>query len=336
MKIGIIFEIKDKPSGGGNQFLKALKKVFEEKGVYAKNIEDVDVIIGNSYQFVEQVVAIKRSHPTIVFVHRIDGPIRLYNRISDRRDFVTNIVNEIAADGTVFQSEFSRQENFRLGLEKNCYETLIYNVPNETIFYRDKNSNIEDEKKIKLIASSWSDNMNKGFETYRYLDEHLDFDKYQMTFVGNSPIKFKNIKMLSALPSEKLAEKLRQSDIYISASKKESCSNAILEAMNCGLPVVIRNDGGNPEIINGAGCLFDSEDDIIDKIHYVTDHYNEFQNNIKVVPFTKRADEYIDFCQRILDDVKSGRYIPKKISFLDMVRIKMVVLRWKFADKFER
>ena len=55
-----------------------------------------------------------------------------------------------------------------------------------------------------------------------------------------------------------------------------------------------------------------------------------------MVPFTKRADEYIDFCQRILDDVKSGRYIPKKISFLDMVRIKMVVLRWKFADKFER
>ena len=47
-----------------------------------------------------------------------------------------------------------------------------------------------------------------------------------------------------------LSNELRENDIFIFASKKEACSNAFIEAANCGLPAVALNDGGNPEILS--------------------------------------------------------------------------------------
>ena len=42
---------------------------------------------------------------------------------------------------------------------------------------------------------------------------------------------------------------LRISDVLIHSSKGEGISNAILEAMFCGLPVLATNVGGTPELV---------------------------------------------------------------------------------------
>lgn len=53
-------------------------------------------------------------------------------------------------------------------------------------------------------------------------------------------------------------EYLKVADIFIHSSKGEGCSNAILEAMGTGLPVVASNTGGTPEIVKEVnGLLFD-------------------------------------------------------------------------------
>lgn len=47
-------------------------------------------------------------------------------------------------------------------------------------------------------------------------------------------------------------------DIFLHSSKGEGCSNAILEAMAAGLPVIASNVGGTPEILNpDLGRLFE-------------------------------------------------------------------------------
>ena len=42
---------------------------------------------------------------------------------------------------------------------------------------------------------------------------------------------------------------LKKTDIYVHPSLEEGCSNAILEAMAAGLPVIATDVGGNPELV---------------------------------------------------------------------------------------
>ena len=57
---------------------------------------------------------------------------------------------------------------------------------------------------------------------------------------------------------ENVHEYLRISDIFIHSSKGEGCSNAVLEAMASGLPVIASRTGGTPEIVSEEnGFLFE-------------------------------------------------------------------------------
>ena len=60
----------------------------------------------------------------------------------------------------------------------------------------------------------------------------------------------------------KVIEIIGQSDIGLLASEEEGFSNAILEYMSCGLPVVASSVGGNKEAIihNKNGFLFEVGD----------------------------------------------------------------------------
>lgn len=69
-----------------------------------------------------------------------------------------------------------------------------------------------------------------------------------------------NIRFLG--PSEDVQSLLKISDVYCVASRSEGFSNALLEAMACGLPCVATRVGGNPEAVveNQSGFLVESED----------------------------------------------------------------------------
>ena len=87
-----------------------------------------------------------------------------------------------------------------------------------------------------------------------------------MSFAGNIEKPFQNIQMLGQLNSHELADELRQHDIFIFASERESCSNSLLEAMHSGLPVLCRNSSSNPEILGSGGLLFDNKSDMLKKL----------------------------------------------------------------------
>ena len=61
-----------------------------------------------------------------------------------------------------------------------------------------------------------------------------------------------------ALSTPQVTEWLRAVDIFVLPSLSEALSNALMEAMACGCPVVASNVGGNPELVrNGeTGLLF--------------------------------------------------------------------------------
>jgi glycosyltransferase involved in cell wall biosynthesis len=67
------------------------------------------------------------------------------------------------------------------------------------------------------------------------------------------------IKITGRIDSEKMPELYRQNDIFISASMQEGMSNAMLEAMASGLPIVTTRCEGLAELIDGNGIIVEQD-----------------------------------------------------------------------------
>jgi glycosyltransferase involved in cell wall biosynthesis len=331
VKICILYNFIEGPWGGGNQFLKALRDFYKEKGYYSESPKEAQCIIFNSHQCLDEVFSAKNKYPEKLFIHRVDGPI-YYVRGKDRPvDKSIYLSNNLIADGTVFQSKWSRDKNYELGIKRSPYETIIMNAPEPSIFNREGKR--KPDKKLRLIATSWSGNVRRGFDIYRYLDDHLDFSRYEMTFVGNSPVEFKNIKWIKPVPSQELAGILREHDIYITASRNDPCSNALIEALHCGLLAVARNDGGHPEIIGKAGALFEDEEGAIDAIDKVAQNYMYYQTQIKLPTIDEIGQRYYDFALSIYQDYSNGDYHPRHLNLLNLMRFRINAAYWKNQTK---
>jgi glycosyltransferase involved in cell wall biosynthesis len=333
MKVHILFKFKEDPWGGGNQFLKSLKQCLQSIEVYEDDVQKADVILFNSYQYIDDAARVKLKYRDKLFVHRIDGPIRLYNKDSDRRDFVTNTANHRIAEATIFQSEWSRNENHRLGLKKNKFETVIANAPNPQIFNPKGKEAFSSNRKMKLIAASWSPNWNKGFGAYQWLDEHLDFDKYEMVFVGNSPIKFKNIISKPPFNSVELAGELRKNDVFIFASPMEACSNSLLEALHCGLPVIAANSSSNPELVAKAGEVFNSPEEIPRLLDKIAGRYAGYQAAINLPLANEVGKQYYDFISHVHKQVQNNSAVLKPFGRLSFTMVMAAIYRWKLTER---
>lgn len=316
--IHILFTFVDTPWGGGNQFLKALKEQFLRMGVYEEDPQEADVILFISYpfrheHFFSQIHSLRKLfHKTIV--HRVDGPISLIRGFDFSLDRILYHFNAKYCDGTIFQSKWSQEQNLLLGMKPKRHETIIFNAPDPNIFSPcEKREKSKGGNRIRLVATSWSANMRKGFDIYKFLDENLDFSRYEMSFFGRSPIDFRRIRHSQPLPSAELAEKLREHDIFITASINDPCSNSLIEALHCGLPAVVRNAGGHPEIVGGAGVTFTDETDILETIKVVADNLETFKKNISLPSLYEVATEYYEFCRnahnKTRDEKKNARLI---------------------------
>ena len=334
-KIHILYEFVEGPGGGGTQFLKALRRYFREAGVYSEGPEAAEVVLFNSHHCFDKVFELKKSYRNKTFIHRV-GPVFRLARGDKALDELIHQFNELVADGTIFQSNWSQEKHLGFGMRKPEYETVILNAPDPDIF-NPKHDEPFKGRKIKLIANSWSSNIRKGFDIYRFLDENLDFNKYIMTFIGNSPIEFKNIEWIKPIPSQGVADMLKEHDIYIMASSNDACSNGLIEALSCGLPAVAINDGGNPEIVDKAGELFRDERGVIEAIDKVAQNYRHYQQQISLPTIDEVGQAYYRFAQTIYEDYLSGSYIPKQVRLLNIVksqRLSREIIRWKILNRF--
>ncbi len=164
---------------------------------------------------------------------------------------------------------------------------------------------------LRIIASSWSSNPNKGFDAYAWLDSNLDPAKFAMTFVGNAPSAFARVRMTGPLNSATLARELAAHDVFVTASRKDPCSNSVIEALTVGLPVVARADGGHPELVGTGGLLFEDHADIPALLAEVAARYDAFRAAIRVPTIAEIADGYEAFAREMADRRKAGRLVPR-------------------------
>jgi glycosyltransferase involved in cell wall biosynthesis len=67
------------------------------------------------------------------------------------------------------------------------------------------------------------------------------------------------VRLTGFMSQPELAFRYRNADVFVLPSLSESCAMALLEALSAGLPVIVSNVGGNPEIVRHEenGLLFE-------------------------------------------------------------------------------
>ena len=295
--VSVFHDFHPSPYGGGNQFMTALTAEFERRGLRVeknKVSDNTAACLFNSFNFdFNKLLKIGNNYP-IRMIHRVDGPVDKYR--GDTRGVDKEIweLNKNIADTTIFQSKYSLNAHKSLGMEF-ANPCVISNAVDPSIFYSSGTTvNCGQSRKIKLISSSWSDNLNKGAHVYKWLEDNLDWDKYEYTFVGRSPIKFNKITMIAPMNSVSLSDLLREHDIYITASMHDPCSNALIEALACGLPAIVANSGGHPELIGRAGYTYDDKFEIPDLIEELVSQYVIRQKNIEIQSLFEVGNHYMN------------------------------------------
>ena len=323
--VHILFKFMDGPWGGGNQFLKALREYLLQHEVYCEAIQDADVVLFNSYPFgceyelLTRLYAAKRRNPRLLVVHRVDGPIALVRGRDLAIDRFIFDFNQTLSNGTVFQSGWSRGKCLELGMTPNAFEATILNACDPKWFYPAPAN--APSAKTRIIATSWSANPKKGFDVYRYLDGHLDFSRYEMTFVGNSPTAFTNIHHVKPVPSSQLGDHLRAHDIFITASQDDPCSNSLIEALTCGLPAVGLNSGGHPEIIGEGGVVFDGTGDVLRRTDEVAADIKRFRARIALPGMEAVGASYYEFCKTLYEAQQRAKYKSKPFGLVALARL---------------
>jgi glycosyltransferase involved in cell wall biosynthesis len=229
----------------------------------------------------------------LTMVHRVDGPIGVYRGFDDGTDDRIVSMNHALANATIFQSRYSLEKHLELGLDLRS-PLVIRNAVDPAIFHPPERREPLDGRKVRLIASSWSDNRRKGAETLAWLDRHLDWERYELTFVGRAPVRFERIAAVGPVSSEEVAELLRGHDLYLAPSRDDPCSNALLEGLACGLPAAFLASGGHPELVGDAGLPFEADEELAEVLDRLVEEIEPRRAAISTPPISEVADRYLE------------------------------------------
>jgi glycosyltransferase involved in cell wall biosynthesis len=293
--LALFHELAPPPAGGGHQFLRALVRELEARGleVEANRISGATpACLFNSFNF--DFARLRRfARPGCRLVHRVDGPVGAYRGFDDGTDRRIVELNRELADSTVLQSRFSLEKHRELGLELRS-PTVIPNAVDPAIFCPPPEREPLAGRRVRVIASSWSVNPRKGVDTFAWLDRHLDRDRFELTYLGQPPRRFEWIRAVGPLPTDDVAAELRRHDLYVAASRDDPCSNALLEALACGLPAAYLESGGHPELVGAGGLPFRADAELPGVLDRLVDGIEGYRAAISTPALADVADRYLE------------------------------------------
>jgi glycosyltransferase involved in cell wall biosynthesis len=293
--VSIFHEYAPPPSGGGNQFIRALADELARRGLaveWNRISAGTPTCLFNSFNFdLRRLQGFARED--VRMVHRVDGPIGVYRGFDDGTDARIAAMNATFAHATVLQSRFSLEAHIRLGI-RLVEPVVITNAPDPAVFHPPLGREPLEGRPVRVVASSWSDNPRKGGDVLRALGASVDPERVTLTFVGRPPDGLHGWRLEQALASGELAELLRGQDCYVAPSLDDPCSNALLEALACGLPALYRRSGGHPELVGDAGIGFDGPDDVAVALEKLVGDLEGRRSAISVPSLADVADRYLD------------------------------------------
>ena len=295
--LAVFHDFAPPPAGGANQSLRAVLGAMERRGVCVEQgsiPRSARACLFNSFNFdVARLELLARRAPNVRMIHRVGAVTSLYRGFDDGTDALVADINRRIAQATIAISEATIAMYRSIGIELVA-PRVIHNGCDDRIFNRTGKTPFSRDRRIRIIAVSWSDNPRKGAPTLRWLERNLDLDRYELTFVGNSPVEFEHARRLPPMPSERLAEELRAHDVFFTATEHDAYSNALVEALSCGLPAIYLASGGSGEAVKGAGFAFRDRQEIPALLDRLVDEYEKRQAAISLPSLDEVVDAYLE------------------------------------------
>jgi glycosyltransferase involved in cell wall biosynthesis len=295
--LAVFHEFAAPPAGGGHQTLRAILGECERRGLRV----ELNTLSGrtraclfNSFNFDAKRLALMARHANGVrMVHRVGAVTSLYRGFDDGTDARVGELNRAFAQRTIAISQATIDMYRSIGIEL-VEPRVIHNGTDPRIFNADGRVPFDRTRKTRIVCSSWSDNPRKGGPTVKWLDEQLDWSRYEFTFVGNTQERFENVRHVAPLPPHELAELLRAHDVFFTATEHDAYSNALVEALCCGLPAVYLDSGGSREAVKDAGFGFRERAEIPALLDRLVDEYEERQAAISLPSLAQVVDQYLE------------------------------------------
>jgi glycosyltransferase involved in cell wall biosynthesis len=321
MKVYISLQLSQNSFGGGNNFLRYLGKYLKKKELLVGKAKFADVIVINSHHRIIHNLFLKIIYPEKLFVHRIDGKLSAHRDIKYWDDLV-KLQNKYLANFTIFQSNWSR-DIWRNEL-KPINSIVIHNSANPELFYSNKENS--KSNRIKLIFVSWSNNPNKGREYLEWIIGEKNKLNIDLQIIGNLSLASSiNSKLL--VNQAQVADLYRESNIFFFPSKNEACSNALIEAQACGLPILALHSGGNPELVLDSGETFNNTSELKIGLNKIVREYDRYRENaLKISNSRKAPEEYEEFLESIFANNKvSSKHNRINLIFAAILILKSII-----------
>lgn len=298
--VGMWARLQPPPYGGANQFMLALRDALRRRGhtVRDNSARGVAVHLLQAVWFDIERFRRAGGASGMPVIHRIAGPISLARGFDREKDDLCFALNREVASVTVFQSAWSLAATLRLGY-RPVSPIVIPNSADPAFFHAEGRPPFCRGRRVRLIAASWSDNERKGHDVYRWLEDHLDWDRYDFTFVGRTRERFSRVRIIPPVGSAELGRLLRAHDVFVFASRVEACSNALVEALACGLPALYFGGSSNPEVVGYGGLPFREESEILPQLDRLVGEYEAFQRLITVPTMDEVASKYAELIREV-------------------------------------
>lgn len=259
-------------------FNKNLSAIITKKSItrtYKRLKLNPNVIYSHFWHYGVIAGSIGKNANLPVFVATGESEIWVKNLFSDKviKKSLENV------NGAICVSRKNLVESVNLGLISEEKTKVIPNSINNKTFYPLEKEEVRKQlgynQEDFIVAYLGAFTHRKGVERLSKAIENLS--EVKSIFIGKGPLKpnCSGVLFAGGLPHDQIVKYLNAADVFVLPTLAEGCSNAIIEAMACGLPIISSDLSFNDDILTDLNSVrIDSNNikEIEDAIKYLKDN----------------------------------------------------------------